>query len=182
MPRTSEMDFDTPLKLFVEKHPVAQQLYSSPETTTLRGIYTIPKNIARLNTTDGVLCGPTLLRTAPIVIVNNPQQTVFAAFSLGTDLSGYPGMAHGGLIAMLLDEVMGKASLSVLGHASAFTAKLEVEYLKPVMVDSFAVIIAKMQSVEGRKLWITAVLEGAEQRLVCANAKLLLVKFKEASL
>ena len=83
---------------------------------------------------------------------------------------------------MLLDEVMGKASISVLGNASAFTAKLEVRYLRPVLVDSFAVIIAKAGSAEGRKLSITAVLEGGEPGVVCAHARLLLIKFKETKI
>ena len=170
------------LRDFVKRHPVATELSSSPTSILLNEVFAIPKHIAKLNVTEGVLRGPLLLRTAPIVIVDNSQQTVFAAFSLGNDLAGYPGITHGGIIAMLLDEVMGKAGLSVLGNASAFTAKLDVKYLKPVPVDDFAIIIAKVSSVEERKLWITAVVEGSDPGVTCAHARMLLIKFKEAKI
>ena len=114
--------------------------------------------------------------------MDNSQQIVFAASSLGNDLAGYPGIAYSGVIAMLLDKVMGKASLSMLGNASAFIAKLDIEYLRPVLVDDFAVIIAKVSSVEERKLWITGVVKRSDLGVICASAQMLLIKFKEAKI
>lgn len=182
MAPSPEAELDISLREFVEHHPVARELCLSPTSVVSREVFAIPQHIAKLNVTEGVLRGPNLLRTAPIAIVNISQQTVFAAFSLGNDLSGYPRVAHGGIIAMLLDEVMGKASFGVLGNTSTFTAKLDVEYVRPVLVNSFVVIIAKAGSVEGRKLWITAMLEGAEPGVVCAYARLLLIKSKETKI
>ena len=51
-------------------------------------------------------------------------------FRLGRRYTGPPGHAHGGIIATLLDEAMGK--VNKLRHVVAMTRNMEVEYLKPV--------------------------------------------------
>ncbi|MGH9669994.1 MAG: PaaI family thioesterase [Terriglobales bacterium] len=51
-------------------------------------------------------------------------------FRLGRRYTGPPGHAHGGVIATLLDEAMGK--VNKLRHVVAMTRSMEVEYLKPV--------------------------------------------------
>ena len=59
-------------------------------------------------------------------------------FRLGPEYQGGSGFAHGGIIAVLLDEAMGKANLFRGAHA--VTAELNVEYLKPVPVDQEIVV------------------------------------------
>jgi len=51
-------------------------------------------------------------------------------FRLGRKYTGPPAHAHGGVIATILDEAMGK--VNKLRHVIAMTSKMEVEYLKPV--------------------------------------------------
>jgi acyl-coenzyme A thioesterase PaaI-like protein len=45
---------------------------------------------------------------------------------------GYPGIAHGGVVATMLDEVMGRAPLAGDSRRLMFTAKMEVRYRLPV--------------------------------------------------
>jgi len=54
-------------------------------------------------------------------------------FVLGPNYAGGAGFAHGGIIAVVLDEAMGK--LSKLTEEKAVTAELSIEYRKPVPVD-----------------------------------------------
>ena len=54
-------------------------------------------------------------------------------FTLGPNYAGGAGFAHGGIIAVVLDEAMGK--LSRLADEQAVTAEMSVEYKKPVPVD-----------------------------------------------
>ena len=54
-------------------------------------------------------------------------------FVLGANYAGGAGFAHGGIIAVVLDEAMGK--LSKLSEEKAVTAELNIEYRKPVPVD-----------------------------------------------
>jgi len=55
------------------------------------------------------------------------------SFILGPNYAGGAGFAHGGIIAVVLDEAMGK--LSKLTDEKAVTAELTVQYAKPVPVD-----------------------------------------------
>lgn len=54
-------------------------------------------------------------------------------FELGDRFGGPPGHAHGGIIATILDEAMGKANK--LKGKVALTRRLEVDYLRPVPLD-----------------------------------------------
>jgi acyl-coenzyme A thioesterase PaaI-like protein len=54
-------------------------------------------------------------------------------FTLGPNYAGGAGFAHGGIIAVVLDEAMGK--LSRLADEKAVTADMSVEYKKPVPID-----------------------------------------------
>ncbi len=51
-------------------------------------------------------------------------------FRLGKRYTGPPGHCHGGIIATILDEAMGK--VNKLRHVVAVTSEITVNYLKPV--------------------------------------------------
>jgi uncharacterized protein (TIGR00369 family) len=51
-------------------------------------------------------------------------------FRLGKRYTGPPGHCHGGIIATILDEAMGK--VNKLRHVVALTSEITVKYLKPV--------------------------------------------------
>ena len=53
-----------------------------------------------------------------------------ARFRLGKRYTGPPGHCHGGIIATILDDAMSK--LNKLREQPAATARMVVEYLKPV--------------------------------------------------
>ena len=55
-------------------------------------------------------------------------------FRLGKRYTGPPGHCHGGIIATILDEAMGK--VNKLRHVVALTSEMTVEYLKPVPLHS----------------------------------------------
>lgn len=64
---------------------------------------------------------------------------------------GTPGLAHGGVLAAALDEVIGSSVWS-LGGAYA-TARLEIDYLLPVPVGATLVLTARCTGVHGRKVY-----------------------------
>jgi len=55
------------------------------------------------------------------------------SFTLGSNYAGGAGFAHGGIIAVVLDEAMGK--LSKLTDEKAVTAEMSIDYRKPVPID-----------------------------------------------
>jgi uncharacterized protein (TIGR00369 family) len=63
---------------------------------------------------------------------DDAQRRIIGRFVLGERYQGGGGMAHGGIIATLLDEAMGKVCR--FREACAVTAELNVQYLKPVNV------------------------------------------------
>jgi len=69
-------------------------------------------------------------------------------FLLGPRYGGGAGSVHGGVIAVLLDEVMGK--ISKLSEERAVTAELNIEYRKPVRTDAEIVVSGWQEGEKGR--------------------------------
>ncbi len=62
---------------------------------------------------------------------------------------GPPKHAHGGIIATILDEAMGK--VNKLRHVIALTSRIEVQYLKPVPLGKPLIVESWESSVRGRR-------------------------------
>ena len=84
---------------------------------------------------------------------------VFAAWQ-----SGGPGIAHGGAVATVVDDLLGY--LLYVVAKPGVTRKLEVEYLKPVLVDAPYEVRGRVDSVDGRKVWVSC--EGRDAQGVVA--------------
>lgn len=69
-------------------------------------------------------------------------------FVLGKRYGGGAGFAHGGIIALLLDEAMGK--ISKLTDERAVTAELSVEYKKPVPLTEEILVEGWQEREQGR--------------------------------
>src|SRR5690606_28691553 len=58
---------------------------------------------------------------------------------LGRDLAGFPGVVHGGALATVLDEAMGRQAMSVL-EGRAVTGGLELRYRNKTWTRQFVVV------------------------------------------
>ena len=83
---------------------------------------------------------------------DNAQRKIVGRFVLGGKYQGGGGMAHGGIIAVLLDEAMGKVCR--FRDARAVTAQLTVDYLKPIDVEQEIVVEAFEEQQSGRNLFM----------------------------
>ena len=70
-------------------------------------------------------------------------------FRLGKRYTGPPGHCHGGIIATILDEAMGK--VNKLRHVVALTSEITVNYLKPVPLNRPLRVESREVKVTGRK-------------------------------
>ncbi len=70
-------------------------------------------------------------------------------FRLGKRYTGPPGHCHGGIIATILDEAMGK--VNKLRHVIALTSEITVNYLKPVPLNKPLRVESRELRVNGRK-------------------------------
>lgn len=81
--------------------------------------------------------------------LDEKRQRCVGRFRLARRYLGPPGHAHGGIIATILDEAMGK--VNKLRHVVAMTRSMEVEYLKPVPLHQPITVEAYELRVRGRK-------------------------------
>ncbi|HKD51453.1 MAG TPA: PaaI family thioesterase [Candidatus Acidoferrum sp.] len=84
---------------------------------------------------------------------DNANRKIVGRFVLGERYQGGAGFAHGGIIALLLDEALGKVCR--FRDVRAVTAELSVEYLKPVALDKEIVVEGRETEMNGRNLFMT---------------------------
>jgi uncharacterized protein (TIGR00369 family) len=84
-------------------------------------------------------------------VQDNEKRRIVGRFVLGERYQGGGGMGHGGIIATLLDEAMGKVCR--FREVRAVTAELTVEYLKPVVVEEQIVVEGWETEKKGRNLF-----------------------------
>jgi uncharacterized protein (TIGR00369 family) len=77
------------------------------------------------------------------------RRTFVCRFRLGKRYTGPPGHCHGGIIATILDDAMGK--VNKLHHVIALTKEMTVEYLKPVPLDKPLRVEGREVSVHGHR-------------------------------
>jgi uncharacterized protein (TIGR00369 family) len=70
-------------------------------------------------------------------------------FRLGKRYTGPPGHSHGGIIATILDEAMGK--VNKLRNVVALTSEITVKYLKPVPLRQPLRVESREVEVKGRR-------------------------------
>jgi uncharacterized protein (TIGR00369 family) len=84
-------------------------------------------------------------------VQDNERRRIVGRFVLGERYQGGGGMGHGGIIATLLDEAMGKVCR--FREVRAVTAELTVDYLKPVRVQEEIVVEGWETEQKGRNLF-----------------------------
>lgn len=105
----------------------------------------------------------------------------------GGALSGFPGVVHGGSLATILDESMGRCAIYRFPARIGVTANLDLTYKKPTLTNAFYVVrtrpvLSEDDEVIGRdgtkksdrKLWIHGTIETLEGK-ICVDSKSLFV-------
>ncbi|KAL4816499.1 HotDog domain-containing protein [Aspergillus spinulosporus] len=101
---------------------------------------------------------------------------------VGRGITGQTGIAHGGFLATVMDEVCGNlvAAANLDEGLGMFTARLSLGYKRPVLVpedESGTVIVAsaRVERVEGRKVFIEGIVRDGNG-VVCTTAEAIFVK------
>lgn len=81
---------------------------------------------------------------------DDDARKITGRFRLGPEYQGSNRILHGGIIAVLFDEAMGKVNR--FHGVRAVTAELSIEYLRPVPVDEEIIVEAEEVSRDGRNL------------------------------
>jgi len=88
-------------------------------------------------------------------------------FTLSRRYTGPPGHAHGGIIATILDEAMGKANR--ISQVTAVTQSMTVEYLRLVPLGKPLIAEGWQRSVKGRVHVNVAELRSAEGKVLARS-------------
>ena len=83
---------------------------------------------------------------------DNVNRRIVGRFVLGERYQGGGGFAHGGIIAVLLDEAMGKVCR--FREVRAVTAEMTVEYLRPINVLQEIIVEGHETEQKGRNIFM----------------------------
>jgi acyl-coenzyme A thioesterase PaaI-like protein len=98
---------------------------------------------------------------------------VHCSYTFTARHEGAPGIAHGGAVAALVDDVCG--GLLFVVREPAVTRTLNVEYLRPVLVGVTYDLVARVDRREGRKLFVACEGTDPDGRLTFRGGGLFLV-------
>jgi acyl-coenzyme A thioesterase PaaI-like protein len=86
---------------------------------------------------------------APPVRMWFDGERMHGAMTLGAPYTGPPSMVHGGIIALIFDELLG--ALTVARQLGGFTGTLSVRYVAPTPLQTPLVLEGWVERVDGRK-------------------------------
>lgn len=125
-----------------------------------------------------LVTGPAHPCAPPVRITAGPDGAT-ATFRLGSTYEGPPGLVHGGMLAMVLDHVLGQAALGA-GHGG-MTVSLELTYLAPTPLGSDLVAEAHVVSVDGRKVSLVGSVRAGDTTTVTARGLFLALDREKAA-
>jgi acyl-coenzyme A thioesterase PaaI-like protein len=93
---------------------------------------------------------------------NEGYHHCMARITLGEQYQSYPGIVHGGILATILDETMGRAILAEGGEPREitderfmFTAKIEMRYRKTVPLNQEFIVRGRVDKDRGRLVMVS---------------------------
>lgn len=95
----------------------------------------------------------------PVQLSMGEDNTARTTTALGLAYQGPPGRVHGGMVATLLDHLMGYAAGTV--GSWIFTRSLTVDYDHAVPLFEELEIVATVERVDGRKIWVRGEIRAA---------------------
>ncbi|KAK4193721.1 HotDog domain-containing protein [Podospora australis] len=96
----------------------------------------------------------------------NPFLVFNALLDLGEDLTSYAGTMHGGLFAVLMDEVMGTAANFQVPAHGAYTVQFNTSFKRPIKVPQAVLVRGRVVQKKGRKLMVRGAIEDAQGNLM----------------
>lgn len=118
---------------------------------------------------------------APPVVLNvEPDGRVVADFSLGAAYEGPAGLTHGGVTALILDNVLGAAAEA--GGSPGMTGTLTIRYRRPTPLGEMLHAEAKTDRVEGVKTFVRGTISDAGGVCVEAEGVFILPRWARAAL
>ncbi len=113
-------------------------------------------------------CGTSHPTGLCMTVVAGEGLSVHGRFTVSEDHQGAPGLAHGGMLALAMDEVLG--GLGWLLRTPMVTGRLQTEFVKPVPVGTTLEFDAVVDGVAGRRIYCHAIARHATTGVTMARA------------
>jgi acyl-coenzyme A thioesterase PaaI-like protein len=147
-------DFSIEIDEHIQNCVLTQELRADPWFIESR----LQMNVPALR----MLLGPGKILVPPYHWNEEGGKSMVSIFYLGTHVSGHPGLVHGGMLATMLDQGLASCAYAAMPNKVGVTAKLEINYRKPVQAGQFLVLRARTTKIEGRKSWAEGWIESLE--------------------
>ncbi len=121
------------------------------------------------------VCGRSNEHGLHMTFYDDNVDTVKSTLRLGARFEGYPGIAHGGILASILDEVVGRVAMVGDHHHFMMTVNMKVQYRNPVPIGTEIVAVGKAIRMRGRlgkaegKIYLLDGTVGCEAELTLAD-------------
>lgn len=91
-----------------------------------------------------------------LTFYNDGAGHVVAETVVAPHYQGYPGRAHGGVVAAMLDEIVGRTAMTEDPNRFMVTAKLDVRYCQPIPLGETLRLRGSLTRRKGRLAWAHA--------------------------
>lgn len=119
-------------------------------------------HIKQPNSTHCFVCGLQNPHGLKAEFHDDGRETVISHYTIPKDFEGYPGVAHGGIVASILDEAVGRVPMIGAPNRFMMTVKIEIKYRQPVPVAQPLTIVGRLVKLRGRLCVATGELQLAD--------------------
>jgi len=105
-----------------------------------------------------------------------PESSAAADYDVPERFQSWAGMAHGGIVALMLDEAVGWAAWHA-GHPGV-TGRLAVSYRRPLKLGEAVRIVGKVERVRRTLVYVSAFVENRQDHTRVADATATLMEVK----
>jgi acyl-coenzyme A thioesterase PaaI-like protein len=120
-------------------------------------------------------CGPLNPDGLQLKFEPGPDGSV-AFYDVPQRFQSWAGMAHGGIVALMLDEAVGWAAWHA-GHPGV-TGRLQVSLRRPLKLGERVRIVGKVENIRRTLVYVSAFVENADDHSRVADATATLVETK----
>ncbi|KAL4891705.1 HotDog domain-containing protein [Aspergillus ambiguus] len=181
------MDADQVLDYF-RTHPKCDALLSNPHivlepvASGYQSAHPNPLFNQTLTSNNGVLKSFFVRQSPPPDLAHDvAAHRGYLFLQLGGGVAGQQGIAHGGFLSVVMDQVTGTliGTTRMDGGKGMFTVALNLSYHRPVLVPADVVIAtSRISKVEGRKIYVFAEIEDAQGN-VCTTAEAIFLQKRD---
>ncbi|KAL1956393.1 hypothetical protein VTO42DRAFT_7376 [Malbranchea cinnamomea] len=166
----------------VEELDIVKKLRSSPDYVEWEAYSNFSPEEKERRLTSGSLKGTRGI-SMQRVFYNEAKKTATTVLYIGNGAEGWPRIVHGGILATILDENMGRVALRYFPARTGVTANLDINYRKLTKSGQFYVVTAScdLGSSTDRKAFVTGEIRDEKGNL-CVEAKGLFVVPKSLEL